>query len=210
MKIITILLGLIASSVSATTLTITKSSDWRPLPEPQQQALRAAYGKYLKDFSSSDKFPGITALFLDQPNNSPKSSLRVAKESFYLGCKDSAEKSSQAVGPMQDASFGALPGMFFISQMKVGGAKLNSLATVGFATDHTYSILLYAPESIKDLSPESLAYKSYFSQFGFDDITPTVEHTDAYVMGHRIGTIAIFVIFAAVVIAAIKRLVKGP
>jgi hypothetical protein len=209
MKLITLLFGVIACSVSATTLTINKSSDWRSLPEAQQQAARTAYGKYLKDFSASEKYPGITALLLDQPNNSPRTSLQVAKKLFYFGCKDSAEKAGQAIGPMQEVSFGALPGIFIISQVKVGDAKFNSLSTVGFSKDHTYSVLLFAPESIKDLSTESLAYKSYFSQFVIDDITPAVEHTDAYLMGYRIGILTMFLIVAVLVIAAIKRLVKG-
>ena len=210
MKLITLLFGVIACSVSATTLTINKSSDWKPLPEAQQQAVRTAYGKCLQDFSASDKFPGITAVFLDQPTGSLQTSLRRAKEQFYLGCKDSVEKSGQTVGPMQEASFGALPGIFFVSPLKVGDARLNSLTTVGFAKDHTYSVLLFAPESIKDLSPESLAYKSYFSQFVIDNITPAVEHTDAYVMGYRTGFFTMFIIVAVVVIAVIRRLVKGP
>ncbi len=210
MKITTLLFGIIASSVSATTLTINKSSDWRPLPEAQQHAARSAYGKYLKDFSASEKYPGITALLLDQPNNSPQKSLKNTKELFYLGCKDSIEKSGQTIGPMQDSSFGALPGIFFISRIIAGTAKINCLSTIGFAKDHTYSILLYAPESIKELSPESPAFKSYFSQLVFDDIIPAVEHTDAYLMGHRIGTCTILLIVVVLVIAAIKRLVKGP
>ena len=210
MKIITILLSLTASLVSATTLTLNRSSDWKPLPEAQQQAVRAAYGKYLQDFSSSDKFPGVTVVLLDQPNNAPPTNLRAAKEQLYLGCKDSAGRAGQTIGPMNDVSFGVLPGILFISQLKIGDAVLNSMTTVGFSKDHIYTILLYAPETFGILSPESTVYKRYFSQLAIDDVSPMVETSDAYLMGRRIGALTMFSMVAVLIVAAIRRLIKGP